>query len=85
MSSIEINKIVAAILTAGIVAGVSGFLADALVNPHELEEPVYVVAGAASDEATDEAAPEAPDLGTLMAAADAASGEKGVRVPPIGR
>ncbi|MEE8501694.1 MAG: cytochrome c family protein [Kiloniellales bacterium] len=79
MSSIEINKIVAAILTAGIVAGVSGFLADALVNPHELEEPVYVVAGAASDESMDETAPEAPDLGTLMAAADAASGEKGAK------
>jgi cytochrome c len=79
MSSLEINKIVAAILTAGIVAGFSGFLADALVNPHELEEHVYVVAGAAGEEAADEAAPEAPDLGILMAAADAASGEKGAK------
>ncbi len=79
MSTLEINKIIAAVLTAGIVASLSGFLADALVNPHALEEHVYVVAGAASEEATDEAAPEAPDLGTLMAAADAASGEKGAK------
>ena len=71
MSTLEINKIIAAVLTAGIVASLSGFLANALVNPHELDEPVYVVAGTMSEEATDEAGPEAPDLGTLMAAADA--------------
>jgi cytochrome c len=79
MSTLEINKIIAAVLTAGIVASLSGFLANALVNPHELDEPVYVVAGTVSEEATDEAGPEAPDLGTLMAAADAVAGEKGAK------
>ena len=45
MSSFELNKFAAAILLAGIIAMVSGFLAEALVKPMPLAKPAYVVAG----------------------------------------
>jgi cytochrome c len=37
---LEFNKIAAAILTAGIIAMVSGIIAGALVHPKLLEKPV---------------------------------------------
>jgi len=80
-SSLESNKIAAAVLTAGVVAMLSGFVAELLYHPRvELEENAYVVAAADSGEA--ESAPamaEAPaiePIGALLAAADAAAGEK---------
>lgn len=78
-SSLESNKIAAAVLTAGVVAMFSGFIAEMVYHPHvELEENAYVVAGAESD-AAPAAAAEAPTLepiGPLLAAADVANGEK---------
>jgi len=77
MSTLEINKIVAALLTVGVVASFSAFLAGAIMHPRELEEPVYVVAGAETETAPAEAAakPEV-DLAALLASANEAEGEK---------
>jgi len=77
MSTLELNKIIAAILTAGVIAMASGFIAELLMRPHELEENVYVVAGAEGEAepamAAESAGPE-PVL-PLLAAADPGEGE----------
>jgi cytochrome c len=78
-SSLESNKIAAAVLTAGVVAMLSGFVAELLYHPQvELEENSYVVAvtegagaGAAPAEEEEALEPIAP----LLAAADPAAGE----------
>ncbi|GAB4394124.1 MAG: hypothetical protein Tsb0032_16390 [Kiloniellaceae bacterium] len=75
----ESNKIAAAVLTAGVVAMLSGFVAELLYHPHvELEENAYVIAtadgGAAPVAAAEEPALE--PIAPLLAAADVASGEK---------
>lgn len=76
MSTLEINKIVAALLTTGVVASFSAFLAGVIMHPHEPEEPVYVVAGAAPEEAPPDTAGEAEDdIVAMMASADEAAGE----------
>jgi cytochrome c len=84
MSSFEWNKIIASVLTAMIVAMVSGILASQLVRPKHLEHPVYLppgaeggaaaaTAGGASQAA---AAPEPLD----MAKADPAKGQQVAKV-----
>jgi cytochrome c len=79
MSTLEINKMVAALLTAGVVAGFSAFLAGVIMHPAELEEPSYVVAGAVSeDEPAEGAEGDAPadDMVAMMASAEEAAGQK---------
>jgi cytochrome c len=80
MSSFEWNKIIASILTALIVAMVSGILASMLVAPKQLEKPVFVVAGTPEQAAapTEEAAPapKLPAIGPLLAKADAKKGQQ---------
>jgi cytochrome c len=46
MSSFEWNKIIASVLTAMIVAMVSGILASQIVRPKHLEHPAYLPPGA---------------------------------------
>jgi cytochrome c len=46
MSSFEWNKIIASVLTAMIVAMVTGILASEIVRPKHLENPAYVPPGA---------------------------------------
>ena len=79
-TDLENNKIFAAILTAGIVAMLAGFIADMFIHDEELEEDAYPIeaaettsGGAATVEATVEPVDE------LMAAADAVNGEKLVK------
>lgn len=77
-SSLESNKIAAAVLTAGVVAMLSGFVAELLYHPHvALEENAYVVA--TGDGATPAApAAEEPaleEIAPLLASADVAAGE----------
>jgi len=80
MSTLEINKIVAALLTVGVVAGFSAFLASLIMQPHKLEEPAYVVAGAAAEEDSGEAMEEAADdLAAMMASAEEAAGQNVAR------
>ena len=57
MPSFEWNKIIASVLTAMIVAMVSGILASQLVHPKRLEHPVYVPPGAEAGAATPASAP----------------------------
>jgi cytochrome c len=76
-SSLEGNKILAAVLTAGIIASGSGVLSRILYAPHELEEPALKVALPAEGEAAGggEAAEPSKPLPELLASADAAAGE----------
>jgi cytochrome c len=79
MSTLEINKMVAALLTTGVVAGFSAFVASVIMHSPELEEPSYVVAGAVSeDEPAEGAEGDAPadDMAAMMASAEEAAGEK---------
>ncbi len=77
MSTLEINKIVAAVLTVGVVASMSAFLAELVTHPQKLEQPVYVVAGDTSGEEAEVAAvEEIDDVAGMLQEADAAAGEK---------
>jgi cytochrome c len=84
MASFEWNKIIASVLTAMIVAMVSGILAGQLVRPKELAKPVYMVAGAEQTAAAPaEQQPTAAKLepiGPLLAKADPKRGEQLAKV-----
>jgi len=84
MSSFEWNKIIASVLTAMIVAMVSGILASQLVRPKHLEHPAYVPPGAEAG-ATAAAAPAVAAAGpepieAYMAKADPAKGQQVAKV-----
>ena len=83
-SSFEMNKIAGAILLAGVIAMVSGLIAEGLykgsISEHEETEAKrgYTIAGAemAGEENAAPAAEEKPvDIAPLMAKADAKAGE----------
>jgi cytochrome c len=75
-SSLEGNKIFAAILTAGIIGLGSGVVSRILYQPHELEEPVIrMAAPEGGAPAGEEPTPSEP-LPVLLAAADPAQGEQ---------
>jgi cytochrome c len=84
MSSFEWNKIIASVLTALIVAMVSGILANQLVSPKELEKPVFVVQGAEQTAAApaeqQPAAAKLEPIGPLLAKADPKKGEQLAKV-----
>lgn len=81
MSSMEFNKLSGAVLLGGLIAMMSGFIADVLVEPEHLEQNAYVVdtsavtAAAPAEEGPAEPEPIAP----LLAAADPAAGERASR------
>lgn len=77
-SSLEGNKIFAAILVAGIIGSASGVFSSIIYAPHKLEEPAYpieVTEAVAGGEAGAGGAAEMPPIATLLAAADPAAGE----------
>jgi cytochrome c len=83
MATFEWNKIIASVLTAMIVAMVTGILATFIVRPERLEKPVYMPPGAAEGakaaEAAAAAASAAPKLepvGPALAKADPKKGEQ---------
>jgi cytochrome c len=84
MPSFEWNKIIASVLTAMIVAMVSGILADQLVHPKELEKPVFIVQGseqtAAAPAEQQPAAAKLEPIGPLLAKADPKKGEEIAKV-----
>jgi cytochrome c len=86
MSSFEWNKIIASVLTAMIVAMVSGILASQLVRPKHLEHPVYVPPGAeagaapAAASASGQAAAGPEPIGPYMAKADPAKGQQVAKI-----
>ncbi|MDB5316230.1 MAG: cytochrome c family protein [Rhodospirillales bacterium] len=77
MDSLGPTKIYAAILTAGVVFGLSGLVGRLLVHPHKLDHPVLVIAGASAPATT--AAPAAvaiEPVTPLLAAANAQTGQQ---------
>jgi len=76
-SNLELNKIFGAILVAGIVAMLSGFVAEQMTEAHELDHDAVPIEGAvieASASSGKAAGPE-PILG-MIAGADVAKGQK---------
>jgi cytochrome c len=83
MSSFEWNKIIASVLTAMIVAMVSGILASQLIRPKELAQPVYLPVApepAAGAPAGQPAAAGPEPIGPLLAKADPKKGEQTAKV-----
>lgn len=75
----EMNKIFAAILLAGVIAWGTGFLSELLIHPEDLEQSAYSIdTGAGPAEVVVEEV-ELPPLAPLLAAADVAAGEGAVR------
>ena len=75
-SSLETNKILGAILTAGIFASGAGVASRILYHPTTPVEPAYVIEIAAGDEGGGgEEASADMSIAALLASADAASGE----------
>jgi len=76
MDSMEWNKIIGAVLVAGIAFNFMGFIADRTVHPQHLEKTAIKIEGVA---APTQAAPEAPKplapIGPLLAKADPTAGE----------
>jgi len=85
MSSLEINKIIGAVLAAGIIAMFAGFISHLLFQPEQLAENAYPVEGVTPAEAppaAEEAAAAASEPASvlpLLAAADLAAGKKAAR------
>lgn len=79
MSSMELNKIVAAVLLAGVIAMTTGFVAELLVAPEELEENAFLVATEGGEAVVEEEEEEQVPLAVLLASADPAEGESFVR------
>jgi len=80
MSAFELNKIIASVLTAMIVAMVTGIVAGGVVHPARLEKPAYLPPGAEGEAggtpAPATAAPEAPPpIAPFMEKADATRGQ----------
>jgi cytochrome c len=72
-----INKVLGALLTAGLIAMTSGFIAHLAYHPAHLEEPAYAIGGNAPAEAqTAEAEEKLDPIAPLLASADPAAGEK---------
>lgn len=77
MNTMELNKIAAAILTAGIVFMVTGIIGDILVHPKRLEQSVLNIDTGTRQEAAAPAAPAAPTIepvGPLLATANVENG-----------
>lgn len=73
------NKIAAGLLAAGLIAMVTGLIADALVSPHPLEQDAFAVEAAEDTAAPAGGATAAPTeiapIAPLLAAADLKAGE----------
>lgn len=84
MPSFEWNKIIASVLTAMIVAMVTGILASKIVSPVRLEKPVYVPPGAEAGAKPAAAAPaeaaKPEPIGPALAKADPKKGEQIAKV-----
>jgi cytochrome c len=75
--SLEFNKMAAAVLTAGVIASLCGFIATVAVHPKKLEQNAYVVPGVeAKGEAAAGAGGEQPlePIAPLLASADPKAG-----------
>ncbi len=82
MDNMEFNKIFAAVLVAGIVASLTGFISHKLVHPHGMEAHAYPIDGveAGGGGAAAKAAAVAEPVLGLLAAADVGRGEQVAKV-----
>lgn len=79
MNTMEVNKIIASILTAGILFMVTGIIGDALVHPRRLHESVLKIDTGATPTGSAPAAPAAAEVepvSPLLAKADPENGQK---------
>ena len=77
MDNMEFNKIFAAILVAGIIASLSGFIAHKAVHPQKLDANAYAIEGVVEDGASGPAAPTGPQpVLAMLASADVARGQQ---------
>lgn len=77
MGDMEFNKIFAAILVAGIIASLSGFISKKVYHPHELEKNAVTIDVPEVSASGVIAAPQtAEPILNLLATADIARGEK---------
>lgn len=74
-SSLEGNKIIAAVLTAGIIASASGVFSRIIYRPHDLEENAYKIEVAEAEGAAGAEAAEAVPIATLLASANVENGQ----------
>ena len=74
-SSLEVNKVLAAILTAGIVASASGVISRIIYHPSIPEEPAYPIEVAATEGDTDDAAAPTVSLAALLAEGSVEEGQ----------
>jgi cytochrome c len=77
MPTIELNKIIASVLTALIVMMVGRLLAEQIIRPNEPEKPVFVAAGTPPPASAQAAAPAAaalPPMAPLLAKANVEKG-----------
>jgi cytochrome c len=75
MGGMEFNKILAAVLVAGILAMFGGFIAKQLVHPHKLAENAYNIE-VVETAGPGGAKPMPQPILAMLASADAAKGEK---------
>jgi cytochrome c len=77
MDSFEFNKYAGAVLTGLLTMTVIGFIGNALVKPHHLEEPAFKIAVAESSAPTQQAAaPAGPEpITPLLASANVQAGQ----------
>jgi cytochrome c len=87
MPSFEWNKIIASVLTAMIIAMVTGIIASSFVRPHHLEKAAYLPPGAeegahagAALAGGAQAAPKVDPIEPVLAKADAKHGEQVAKV-----
>jgi cytochrome c len=81
MDSLEANKVIAAVLVAGIGFFLTGLIADSLVQETPLKESVLKITGAPAASTTQAAAQPAqlPPIAPLLAKADVQAGSKFVQ------
>lgn len=79
MNSLEINKICAAVLVAGIAFAGSGLIGEALIHPRKLETSAIKIDLPESKVASATPAAPEPSIVVLLASADAGRGEVGIK------
>lgn len=74
------NKVIGAVLFAGLIAMTGGFAADMFYSPQELESPVYAIGGNAPVETQTAEEPAGPEpIAGIWATADVAAGKQVAR------
>jgi len=75
--NMELNKVLAAVLVAGITAYACGIVARGVVHPEKLKTAAYTITASEAPAAPGAAAPTGPEpIKDLMPKADVAAGEK---------